>query len=309
MAAAHTARIKVLLDGQGADELLGGYDLYLGVRTAGLLLSGHPLDAAREMRADVARGPLSPSSAMSTALHAALPRRAVEVLRATSGRRFGVHCAAPLSAETAMVATPAEPGTFLASRLWHALTTLGLPTLLRYEDRNSMAFGIEARVPFLDVRLIELSVRLPDRLRVDGGVTKSVLRRAMRGRVPGAVLARRDKLGFAAPQRAWLTAGRAEVEDLLRGGQIVQRGWVAPNEVERHLEEGLNGGRATEHLWRLFITEAWLRMQWPNESGAAGRSTWEAGAALEPARPPAPDAIPDVAAMPPPSMSMPGEGA
>ena len=59
----------------------------------------------------------------------------------------------------------------------------------------------------------------------------------------------------------------------------MQRGWVAPQEVERHMVEGLRGGRATEHLWRLFITEAWLRMQWPNETGMAGRSTWEAGAA------------------------------
>jgi asparagine synthase (glutamine-hydrolysing) len=309
MAAAHDARIKVLLDGQGADELLGGYDLYLGVRTAGLLLGGHPLDAARELRADVARGPLSASSAISTALHAALPRGAIEILRATTGRRFGIRCAEPLSAETAMVDAPAEPGTFLASRLWHALTTLGLPTLLRYEDRNSMAFGIEARVPFLDVRLIEMAVRLPDRLRVDGGVTKAVLRTAMRGRVPGAVLARRDKLGFAAPQRAWLTAGRAEVEDLLRGGQIVQRGWVEPDEVERHLVEGLGGGRATEHLWRLFITEAWLRMQWPNESGEAGRSTWEAATAVEADRRSTADAMRDVAPVPSPSMSMPGEGA
>ncbi len=308
MASAHDARIKVLLDGQGADELLGGYDLYLGVRTAGLLLGGHPLDAARELRAEVARGPLTPRSAMLTALHAALPRRAIELLRATSGRRYGVQCAEPLAAETAMVPTPSEPGTFLASRLWHALTTLGLPTLLRYEDRNSMAFGIEARVPFLDVRLIELAVRLPDRLRVDRGVTKAVLRQAMRGRVPGAVLDRRDKLGFAAPQRAWLTAGQAEVADILRGGQVVQRGWVASDEVERHLAEGLGGGRATEHLWRLFITEAWLRQQWPNETGAAGRSTWEAAAAAGPGHDGA-AVLRKVAAAPPPSVSLRSEGA
>lgn len=279
MAAAHDAKIKVLLDGQGADELLGGYEFFLGVRTAGLVLRGHPLDAARELRADVAKGPFSMGSAVREAVHAALPRRAIEAVRATSGRRFGIRCTELLSAETAMVPAPTEPGTFLASRLWHALTTQGLPRLLRYEDRNSMAFGIEARVPFLDVRLIELAVRLPDRLRVNGGVTKAVLRQAMRGRVPEAVLARRDKLGFATPQRAWLTSGRTEVEDLLRGGQVVQRGWVAPQEVERHMVEGLRGGRATEHLWRLFITEAWLRMQWPNETGMAGRSTWEAGAA------------------------------
>ena len=96
MAAAHRERVKVLLDGQGADELLGGYDLYLGVRTAGLLMSAHPLDAARELQAQVRRGPLSAGSAMWTALHAALPRDAVETVRAAIRRpvRHSLHGAA-----------------------------------------------------------------------------------------------------------------------------------------------------------------------------------------------------------------------
>ena len=307
MAAAHEARIKVLLDGQGADELLGGYELYLGVRTAGLTLGGHLLDAARELRADVANGPLSPSSAISTALHAALPRSAIEALRTVSGSRYGIRCSGQLSAETATIQAVSQPGTFLASRLWDALTTVGLPTLLRYEDRSSMAFGIEARVPFLDVRLIELAVGLPDRLRVDRGVTKAVLRRAMRGRVPHAVLARRDKLGFAAPQQAWLSAGRAEVADLLRGGQIERRGWVRRDEIERHVVDGFSGGRATDHLWRLFTTEAWLRMLWPHETGQAGVATWEAGVAGAAANRPSSPTVPAPNVVGSSSMSMPGE--
>ena len=146
--------------------------------------------------------------------------------------------------------------------------TDGLPALLRYEDRNSMAFGIEARVPFLDYRLIEYAVKLPDRLRVDRGLTKAVLRRAMHGRLPEAILARRDKMGFAAPQHQWLAAGLAEVAGLVRGGQIVRRGWVKPAEVERVLAAGSAGRRGTEQLWRLFIMEAWLRETWPEPSDA-----------------------------------------
>ncbi len=175
------------------------------------------------------------------------------------------------------VATP--PGTMLARRLWHATVVEGLPALLRYEDRNSMAFGIEARVPFLDVRLVELAMRLPDRLRVERGVTKSVLRRAMAGRLPGEVTGRRDKVGFEVPQRAWLAASRREVSDLVRDGQIVQRGWVSPDEVERVIEDGFGGGRGTNHLWRLFVVEAWLRSTWPSPSGTGGQSTWEQGVA------------------------------
>ena len=275
MAAAHEERIKVLLDGQGADELLGGYDHYLGVRTTGLLFAAHPLDSARELRAQVRRGPLSPRSALWSALHAALPPGTIEAIRSASAGRFGIRCTGPLAGQTARIDVPREPGTYLASRLWHALSAGGLPTLLRYEDRNSMAFGIEARVPFLDVHLIELAVRLPDRLRIDAGVTKSVLRRAIGHRLPHEVVDRRDKLGFAAPQRAWLTTGHDEVADLVRDGQLARRGWVTPVEVERVLAEGSAGGRRTEHLWRLFITEAWLRMLWPDASSIGGRSTWE----------------------------------
>ena len=140
----------------------------------------------------------------------------------------------------------------------------GLPALLRFEDRNSMAFGIEARVPFLDVRLIELAQRLPDRLRIDQGVTKVILRRAMAQKLPAAVATRRDKLGFEAPQRAWLAAAQPEVSELLRTGQVIGRGWVDTSEIERVLGLGFSGGRATDQLWRLFITEAWLRETWPD---------------------------------------------
>ena len=107
----------------------------------------------------------------------------------------------------------------------------------------------------------------------------------MRGRLPEAIVARRDKPGSAAPQQAWLADGRTQVAALLRGGQLTQRGWVAPPEIERVLDKGLLGGRATEQLWRLFITEAWLRMLWPHAGGGAGRETWDAGLAAEARRP------------------------
>jgi asparagine synthase (glutamine-hydrolysing) len=281
MAAAHEEGIKVLLDGQGADELLGGYLPYLGLRSAGLVLSGRPIGAISELSAQVRRGPYSASGVLMAALNGGLPRGILEAIRDHSRGVFGIQCAGPLRRETASENARREPGTFLASRLWHAISTQGLPTLLRYEDRNSMAFGIEARVPFLDVRLVELAVRLPDRLRIDRGTTKVVLRRAMKGRLPASVAARRDKLGFAAPQQTWLADGQADVSALLRGGQIVQRGWVARGEVERVLAQGLSGGRTTEQLWRLFITEAWLRLLWPDVGGVVGRATWDAALAEE----------------------------
>jgi asparagine synthase (glutamine-hydrolysing) len=281
MAAAHKEGIKVLLDGQGADELLGGYLHYLGVRSAGLLYGGDLLGALRELQAQRRRGPFTAESILWALFHSGLPAGAVESIRERSGGYFEIQCSGPLRGQTAEEGIPRQPGTFLASRLWRSLSAHGLPTLLRYEDRNSMAFGIEARVPFLDVRLIELAVRLPDRLRINRGETKVVLRRAMDGRLPAAIVGRRDKLGFAAPQRDWLTGGADDVEALLREGQLARRGWVAPAEIERVMANGLRGGRKTEQLWRLFIVESWLRMIWPGDSGPAGREVWDAALAAE----------------------------
>lgn len=271
MSAAHDEGLKVLLDGQGADELLGGYLVCNGLRAAGLFRSGHLVSTVRELRGQVAIGTLSPRAAIVGALRGALPEGVLESVRDRSRGALGIRCTERLRREPPLdVASGAEArqqGTLLARQLWRAMSADGLPALLRYEDRNSMAFGIEARVPFLDVDLVELAVRLPDRLRVEQGVTKVVLRRAMQSRVPAPILARRDKMGFVAPQAAWLRSAPAEIAGLLRGGQVVARDWVEPREVERILVAGLGPGRRPmEQLWRLFVTEAWLRLYWPDAS-------------------------------------------
>src|SRR6185312_12795396 len=92
-------------------------------------------------------------------------------------------------------------GEHLSAQLLHT----SLPVLLRYEDRNSMARSIEARVPFLDVRLVEFLAGLPDAMKVRNGVTKVVLREALTGLLPTDVVNRRDKMGFVTPEQTWLT--------------------------------------------------------------------------------------------------------
>ena len=82
------------------------------------------------------------------------------------------------------------------------LTRSSIPHLLRYEDRNSMRFSIESRVPFLDVHLVEYLFSLPEEYLIsDAGCSKYVFREAMRGIVPDAILDRQDKIGFATPEK------------------------------------------------------------------------------------------------------------
>jgi len=135
-----------------------------------------------------------------------------------------------------------------------------LPSLLRYEDRNSMAFSIETRLPFLDYRLVEFAFSLPDSQRLEGDTTKAVLRRALADRIPPSVLARRDKKGFETPTDLWLR-GRYAGETrrrLLTPGPLHE--WLDRNELSARLEDYLSGRRAIGlQVWRWLSLEAWAR--------------------------------------------------
>src|SRR6185312_6272525 len=84
------------------------------------------------------------------------------------------------------------------------LLETSLPSLLRYEDRASMAWSVESRVPFLDYRVVEFLAGLPYGAKVHRGTTKNVLRIAMKGVLPEPVRCRTDKMGFVTPEETWL---------------------------------------------------------------------------------------------------------
>ena len=89
--------------------------------------------------------------------------------------------------------------------LANVLTNQGLSSLLRHADRNSMAFSIESRVPFLTIPLVDFLLSLPEQYLIsDEGITKHIFRQAMRGIVPDEILDRKDKIGFTTPEDTWL---------------------------------------------------------------------------------------------------------
>jgi asparagine synthase (glutamine-hydrolysing) len=206
--------VKVVLDGQGADEMLAGYDYYLGARVAELLRKARFGDARAFMRrAEALRG--VPARAQ---LMWALDRLLPEPLNGWARRRIGKELAPSwmneewLSARGGRMAA-ALSGATLAEVLVSTLRGPGLPALLRYEDRNSMAVSIESRVPFLTPAIAEFCLSLPaDFLIGPDGNSKRVFREAMRGIVPDAILDRRDKIGFATPEAEWLSTVAPWVE-------------------------------------------------------------------------------------------------
>lgn len=128
------------------------------------------------------------------------------------------------------------------------IESLQLPHLLRYEDRNSMRHSIEARLPFLDYRVVETAFGMHDRFKISKGWSKHVLRLAMAGLLPDEIVWRKGKLGFEAPQAAWIQAIRPSMRAAIERSAIL-------NHMCRHKPDV--GKIDKVSLWKLFSIAKW----------------------------------------------------
>lgn len=192
--------LKVMLDGQGADELFGGYPSMLGAWLADRLRQG-PLAWARGLEDLIRVDPTLDRRTLVRATWAAAPERSRIALRRLRGDWPPRDVPAP-GVEPSPREDHGGAGTFdrLSRRL---LAAELLPSLLRFEDRNSMAHGVETRLPFLAAEVIDAALAIPAAVKVRGGWRKDVLRQAFWNDLPPAVRDRRSKLGFVAPHDVW----------------------------------------------------------------------------------------------------------
>ena len=251
--------ITVLLDGQGADETVAGYHFYFAALFRHLFRTGRWLRLSRELRGfSTSHG----AARLGSLAFYALPPAASRRLRRL---RQGPGVSASFArAQAASKQAEDSSGTFrtdLDQLLATTLTETMLPGLLRYADRNSMAFGREVRLPYLDHRLVELAFSLPWDMKLSRGRTKRVLREAMRDYLPDSVRGRKDKIGYAPPQAAWLRGPLCEwAEDLLTSQRFAEREWTDAPAIRgmwrafRDGKDGIDGA-----LWRFLSVEAWSR--------------------------------------------------
>lgn len=260
--------VKVVLSGQGADELLGGYRSTWALRLASLIERGHWAGAVGFVRRlKHVRGPYDPSIrriAMLAVSHLMpIATRGAARVALGRGRRPWI---APAwctrhGIGIARAGSRGRHGRRLARELWSSVETLGLPALLRYEDRNGMAYSVESRLPFLTPELAEFVLTLPEEYVVGpDGSTKHVFKEAMRGIVPDAILDRKDKVGFAVPMDTWVPAipGFRGLLEFAASLPPVRRSALEP-----HLA-GLRAGRRpglrdSFLLWRLAGFASWAR--------------------------------------------------
>jgi asparagine synthase (glutamine-hydrolysing) len=265
--------VKVVLTGEGADELFLGYNRYRVTAWNERLGRAYGRLTTAGMRRRVREAAMS------------LPGRAGRYARRTflaleTGPRalfFDNFSVFPLALQRGLFRDPAlvdardpyavglrcyrdAPGGIL-DRMSHADLQTYLVELLMKQDQMSMAASIESRVPFLDHELVEHVVALPAAFKLRGWRTKAVLRAALRGRVPDEILSRR-KMGFPVPVSRWLRGPFWPlVEDLVLGERALARDLFDRTAVTRLAQEH-RAGRAEhgDRLWLLMNLELWHRI-------------------------------------------------
>ncbi|MGH7537985.1 MAG: asparagine synthetase B family protein, partial [Gemmatimonadales bacterium] len=252
LAEAARADVKVVLSGEGADELFGGYPTYLGHRVA---------DAYRRIPRPVRRGlrwvvDQWPASTGKVTLEFLLKQFVAGAERPSLERHlswFGALGPTPSLVTELERSLQRFPDDRLNRPLWLDFLTYLPDNLLVKVDRGTMLASIEARAPYLDREVLELALPAPARLKVRGFTTKAILKDAARGIVPDHVIARK-KRGLSVPVARWLNAGLADLAD-----RHLARPRVFPGAPTAALLAEHRAGRCNHarRLWPILMAELW----------------------------------------------------
>jgi asparagine synthase (glutamine-hydrolysing) len=253
--------VKVVLAGEGADELLAGYDRYKAFVYGGMLSRVTPAALARLGAAHLSENPARVLRILGEKDPA---RRYLEVIRLFPADELALLGVAEPAAATSAGGVNGlfESDPLRAAQLFDLRTLLPNDFFLK-ADKMTSAFGLELRVPFLDPALVDFSLRLPRRAKLRGWNEKYLLKRAFAGALPEAIV-RRRKHGFNVPQDLWL---RGPLYEPLRG-MLIERahGAYDPTLGLALLERFRAGGgsyKAAFHdaqkLWSLYVFELWYR--------------------------------------------------
>jgi len=251
LAEAARADVKVVLSGEGADELFGGYPTYLGHKAAGIVrrIPGRALLDHMLRLIPASTGRVTMEYLLKQLVGAAQLEPVARHL--TWFGALGPDHATLEWAGRTLAGFPAEPS--LNRLLWLDFQSYLPDNLLVKVDRGTMLASIEARAPYLDREVLELALPAPAALKVRGGTTKAILKAAARGIVPERVI-RRRKRGLSVPVARWLNEGLADVANRHLTRPRLFPGAPAASLLAAHRAGGANHAR---RLWPLLMAELW----------------------------------------------------
>ena len=214
--------VKVLLNGQGGDEIFCGYTHYEPTYLSETLRQFR-LNAAREYLKGRARILGLDTHLLNLIKHALFTLIPASLKLKYLNKKMNLHIGSfpkQLGVHLSGNGFPYSGGKWpagLNQHLWSDQTCSYLPMLLRYDDRNASAVSIENRVPFLDHRLVEYVNNIPAVYKVHNGWSKWLLRLAMRELLPESIIWRKDKKGFSTPQMKWVFHRDSPIPTLMQG--------------------------------------------------------------------------------------------
>jgi len=252
-------KVVVTLDGQGADELVGGYTHYYPFYLASLL-KGFKIFKFFRTRKEV-RKRLGINYDKDV-VKCFLPKRMFKNRERWQDKVLSKEFLAKAGgiSESRLQEIPKRFRNYLDQALFETFVSTNLPMLLTFEDRISMAFSLESRVPFLDYRLVEFVFGLSYEWKIKGYTNKYILREAFKDILPPEIYNRKDKKGFPTPTEHWF---RGELKDYLweifNSESLKKHGVFDSDKVKKLFKEHLQGKNNERLLWRVLTIELWMR--------------------------------------------------
>ncbi len=256
--------VTVLLDGQGADETLAGYRPFT-VLLSDSLRRGRLMQAMADALAIQARTDCPPLPILAQALILQIPDALLQSIRQLRGAsKLDLTPLNPDFVVRSGRETPADwwdwgQNKTMQQLLRNQVEETSMPHLLRYEDRNSMAFSVEARVPFIDHRLVEFAFAGGAPWRIQKGWTKWILRQAMEGMAPDSIIWRKSKIGFETPEDEWLRHSPHDYTKLF-ADCARSSAYLNMPVVRRMIADGTATAGDKWRLWRWINLELWLKV-------------------------------------------------
>ncbi|MCE1164095.1 MAG: asparagine synthase (glutamine-hydrolyzing) [Bacteroidetes bacterium] len=248
--------VKVTLDGQGADEELAGYHYFFGNYYKELLLRFRFIRLIFEMISYY--GKHDSIYAYKTFLYYLMPAFLKTKLRKDKAGYLNDEFYAEFRKDNKIAGELYSSGSLNEALYKHF--EMKLEHLLKWEDRNSMYFSLEARLPFLDYRVVEHSLSLPSSMIIRKGMTKYALREEMKGLLPEKIRMRTDKTGFDTPEDEWFREKKFKnyIMDMLSSGRFRNYGFINADRAKelysKHLEKRIN---ISKDIWKWINLDLW----------------------------------------------------